>query len=116
MNKNKLITECMASNNEVTISATPGALAELLKLAGMSSGSSAKYSVYDLADSAAEPMEEEYANEPDEQVSDLEDVIMAGDDMHRPKAAFKASAGGDNPMNTMETIWESYQRLKRTIV
>ena len=52
--------------------------------------------------SAPEEMEVEaagdYANEPDEQYSDLSAVIPDGDDLHKQKKSHPATAGGDNPM------------------
>ena len=58
-----------------------------------------------------EPAEEEievdtdegYANEPDEEFGDIEDVTASGDDLHKSKKGYKAAAGGDNPM-AMEDI------------
>ena len=40
----------------------------------------------------------DYANEPDEQYSDLSAVIPDGDDLHKKKKSHPATAGGDNPM------------------
>ena len=40
----------------------------------------------------------EYDNEPDEEYSSLDDVIISGDDLHKSKKGYKAAAGGDNPM------------------
>jgi hypothetical protein len=40
----------------------------------------------------------DYANEPDEQYSDLSAVIPDGDDLHKKKKTHPATAGGDNPM------------------
>ena len=52
--------------------------------------------------SAPQEMETEaagdYANEPDEQYSDLSAVIPDGDDLHKKKKSHPATAGGDNPM------------------
>ena len=52
--------------------------------------------------SAPQEMETEaagdYANEPDEQYSDLSAVIPDGDDLHKKKKTHPATAGGDNPM------------------
>ena len=52
--------------------------------------------------SAPQEMETEasgdYANEPDEQYSDLSAVIPDGDDLHKQKKSHPAVSGGDNPM------------------
>jgi len=40
----------------------------------------------------------DYANEPDDQYSDLSAVIPDGDDLHKQKKSHPATAGGDNPM------------------
>lgn len=45
-------------------------------------------------------VEGDYANEPDVQYGDMSDAIPDGDDLHKKKRSFKATAGGDNPMNT----------------
>ena len=46
---------------------------------------------------------EGYANEPDEEFGDIEDVTASGDDLHKSKKGYRAAAGGDNPM-AMEDI------------
>ena len=64
-----------------------------------------------LRDIVDEPKEEEieidtdegYANEPEEEYGDIEDVTASGDDLHKSKKGYKAAAGGDNPM-AMEDI------------
>ena len=38
--------------------------------------------------------------EPDELSGDVSDMIPAGDDLHKEKGSYPATAGGDNPMNT----------------
>lgn len=42
--------------------------------------------------------EEEFANEPDEEVSDVDSVLMKGNDLHKAKGTYPKVAGGDNPM------------------
>lgn len=54
-------------------------------------------------------MEEEYANEPEEEYGALDDVIPSGDDLHKKKKGFSATAGGDNPM-AVESIKERLYR------
>ena len=52
---------------------------------------------------AEEAVEEgDYANEPDPQYGTLDDVIPDGNDLNRKKKSYKATAGGDNPINTEE--------------
>ena len=48
--------------------------------------------------------DEDYANAPDEEYGDIEDVTASGDDLHKSKKSYKAAAGGDNPMNFEEEI------------
>ena len=43
---------------------------------------------------------EGYENEPDPEYGDMSDAIPDGNDLHKRKKSFKATAGGDNPMNT----------------
>jgi len=42
--------------------------------------------------------------EPEELPGDVSDMIPAGDDLHKEKGSYPATAGGDNPMNTKESI------------
>lgn len=42
---------------------------------------------------------EELANSPDEQVSDVDSVIPSGDDLHREKNQYAKAQDGDNPMS-----------------
>jgi hypothetical protein len=50
--------------------------------------------------------DEDYANAPDEEYGDIEDVTASGDDLHKSKKSYKAAAGGDNPMNFEDEIKE----------
>ena len=43
-------------------------------------------------------VEGDYANEPDAQYGDMSDAIPNGNDMHKKKKSYPATAGGDNPM------------------
>lgn len=45
---------------------------------------------------------EEWANEPDEKIADLDAAIPNGDDLHKKKGTYPKVAGGDNPMQRME--------------
>jgi len=40
----------------------------------------------------------EYDNEPDERYGSIDDIIDSGDDLHKSKKSYPATAGGDNPM------------------
>lgn len=46
---------------------------------------------------------EEYANEPDDCVWDVDAVTHDGSDLNKSKATFPKVAGGDNPMQRMES-------------
>jgi len=46
--------------------------------------------------------DEAYANEPDEEIADLDSVIPSGTDLHKHKGTHPKVAGGDNPMQKME--------------
>ena len=50
--------------------------------------------------------DEDYANAPDEEYGDIEDVTASGDDLHKSKKGYKAAAGGDNPMSFEDEIKE----------
>ena len=50
--------------------------------------------------------DEGYANAPDEEHGDIEDVTASGDDLHKSKKGYKAAAGGDNPMSFEDEIKE----------
>jgi hypothetical protein len=47
--------------------------------------------------------EESWENEPDEDVKGMDAVIRNGDDLNKPKKTFPKVAGGDNPMQRMES-------------
>ena len=58
-------------------------------------------------------MEEEgYDNEPDENYGSIDDVIGSGDDLHKSKKGYKATAGGDNPMTVEDEETLEQQILK----
>ena len=52
-------------------------------------------------DATTEPAEYTGSN-----AGDVSDVIPSGDDLHKEKGSYPATAGGDNPMNTQESIKE----------
>jgi peptidoglycan hydrolase-like protein with peptidoglycan-binding domain len=43
---------------------------------------------------------------------DVSDVIPDGNDLHKEKGSYPATAGGDNPMNIKETLWKALQEKK----
>lgn len=47
--------------------------------------------------------EEEFANEPDKKYKGLDAAIPDGNDLNKPKKTFPKVAGGDNPMQRMES-------------
>lgn len=48
---------------------------------------------------AQEEEVEEYDNEPEEEYMGVDAVLPSGDDLHKSKKSYPATAGGDNPMN-----------------
>lgn len=48
--------------------------------------------------------EEEFANEPDDCVWGIDSVTPNGNDLNKSKATFPKVAGGDNPMQRMESV------------
>jgi len=42
--------------------------------------------------------DEAYANEPEEEYKSIDDIIDSGNDLHKSKKGYAATAGGDNPM------------------
>ena len=63
---------------------------------------------------AGTPEKEEYANEPDEEYSDLKAVIPGGNDLHKEKRMFKKANGGDNAM-AVESVRQMLDRRYREI-
>ena len=114
VNESVELAECgepMMPAGEVTISGTPDALAAMLKMAGMSAPAVMAAPAMEEVPAEA-PVEEEYANEPDEEYQGIEAAIPSGDDLHKEKGAYPATAGGDNPMAIDEEMWAAYQALK----
>lgn len=109
------LAECgeptMPAGGDVTISGTPDALAAMLKMAGMAAPAAMAAPAMEEVPAEA-PVEEEYANEPDEEYQGLDAAIPSGDDLHKEKGAYPATAGGDNPMAIDEEMWAAYQALK----
>ena len=110
------LAECgepMMPAGEITITGTPDALAGMLKLAGVQSMAMQTPAMPAMEEVPVDaPVEEEYANEPDEEIQGIEAAIPSGDDLHKEKGAYPATAGGDNPMAIDEEMWAAYQALK----
>jgi hypothetical protein len=59
---------------------------------------------------------EEYANEPDEEVADVDAVTHDGTDLHKSKGTFPKVAGGDNPMQRMESKDDLRLRIREELM
>jgi LysM repeat protein len=57
---------------------------------------------------------EDWANEPDEEYQSDEDVIMSGNDLHKEKGSYPATAGGDNPMSLEDRLKEELAELLKS--
>lgn len=68
----------------------------------------------DLIKLTTDMPKEEYANEPDEEVADLDAVIASGDDLHRSKKQYAKAQDGDNPM-AVEGIRAQLDRMYKEI-
>lgn len=116
VNESVDLAECgepMMPAGEITITGTPDALAGMLKLAGVQSMAMQTPAMPAMEEVPVDaPVEEEYANEPDEEIQGIEAAIPSGDDLHKEKGAYPATAGGDNPMAIDEEMWAAYQALK----
>lgn len=80
-------------------------LLSILQLAGMSAPAPAMPAPMEPEMGPMEPemeMQDEYSNSPDEFEQDIDSVIASGDDMHREKNQYAATANGDNPMKAFE--------------
>ena len=115
------LAECgepMMPAGEITITGTPDALAGMLKLAGMQSMAIQTPAMPPMEEVAAEEEAvDEWANSPegvegDEEYQGVDAAIPSGDDLHKEKGAYPATAGGDNPMAIDEEMWAAYQALK----
>lgn len=52
--------------------------------------------------------------EPDETyINDVSAIIPSGDDLHKEKGSYPATAGGDNPMKIKETLWKALNEKKK---
>jgi hypothetical protein len=115
------------------IELTPDSLITLLKLAGINAPAApAAPAVLAPMPSATPcgasmpdeiPMEEEqpeYSNSPDEEYSEIDELLSMGTDLHKPKGTYNKVAGGDNPMQPVAedlgaSLWKQYQALKKTV-
>jgi hypothetical protein len=60
---------------------------------------------------------EEYANDDESEVMDLDSVIRNGDDLHKQKGAYKAAQPGDNAMaveNIKSDLKNLYKQIKES--
>ena len=59
---------------------------------------------------------EEYDNEPEEEYMGVDAVLPSGDDLHKSKKSYPATAGGDNPMNVesiKDRLWAALNEKKK---
>lgn len=73
-----------------------------------------KKEMQDVADEVR-GLTDELANAPDEQYGDVGDAVPSGDDLHKQKGTYPKVAGGDNPMQRMESIKSSLSSLYKEI-
>ena len=73
-----------------------------------------KKEMQDVADEVR-GLTDELANAPDEQYGDVSDAIPNGNDLHKQKGTYPKVAGGDNPMQRMESIKSSLSSLYKEI-
>ena len=59
---------------------------------------------------------EEYANEPDEKIHGIDAIIPDGNDLNKPKKTFPKVAGGDNPMQRMESKEELRTKIRAELL
>lgn len=74
------------------------ALLDMLKLAGQPAPQSPPEMMTGGCGMAEADRDPTYANSPDEMVADMDAATPSGDDMHKTKDSWRATAGGDNPM------------------
>lgn len=74
---------------------------EMKALPDLSDEPDSKPSIVDIPN---KNKEEEFANEPDEKYMGLDAAIRDGNDLNKPKKTFPKVAGGDNPMQKMESL------------
>ena len=82
-------------------------LLSILKLAGMPAPAPAMPAPMEPEMEPEMDMQDEYSNSPDEVEQDVDAVIASGDDLHREKDQYAASANGDNPMKAFEGKFKS---------
>ena len=92
-------------NEAIIVSAEGAEAAELLsilKLSGIEAPAASLPVPMEPETGPEMDMQDEYSNSPDEMEQDIAAVIASGDDMHREKNQYAASADGDNPMKAFE--------------
>jgi hypothetical protein len=72
--------------------------------------------IRDLISKADKP-EESYANEPDERYAGVDAVVSSGDDLHKQKSMYPATAAGDNAMavraeSIRQALDQRYKEIK----
>ena len=82
-------------------------LLSILQLAGMPAPAPAMPAPMEPEMEPEMDMQDEYSNSPDEVEQDVDAVIASGDDLHREKDQYAASADGDNPMKAFEGKFKS---------
>ena len=82
-------------------------LLSILQLAGMPAPAPAMPAPMEPEMEPQMDMQDEYSNSPDEVEQDVDAVIASGDDLHREKDQYAASADGDNPMKAFEGKFKS---------
>ena len=73
-----------------------------------------KKEMQDVADKVR-GLTDELANAPDEKYAGVDAAIPSGDDLHKQKGTYPKVAGGDNPMQRMESIKSSLSSLYKEI-
>jgi hypothetical protein len=58
---------------------------------------------HEMDDEDEEDKKEAYANEPDETEYEMDKTVFGGNDLHKEKKTYPKVAGGDNPMQKMES-------------
>lgn len=67
-------------------------------------------------DDEDEDTDEGYDNEPEEEYMGVDAVLPSGDDLHKSKKSYPATAGGDNPMNVesiKDRLWAALSEKKK---
>jgi hypothetical protein len=107
-------------SKSITISAegdTAEQLAQMLKLSGLAGNTTSQPEVKIVGGSADEQVEEEYSNEPNEQVATVDAITNQGNDLNRQKKQFADKPKlGDNPMAVKESEFNPLDSLGRKLL